>query len=76
MGAIAPNTALEVRYLGHSTPWPTDVTSDALQQLLIIERTPEPESSPLDGLTAEQKQQLEHFARYLKANISTNAPEK
>jgi hypothetical protein len=39
---------------------------DALKALMVIPRTPEPESSPLDGLTDEQRREVEEYAEMLK----------
>jgi hypothetical protein len=38
------------------------ISLEALKQLLIIERTPEPEPDLLDGLTAEERQEIQEMA--------------
>jgi hypothetical protein len=52
--------------------------SEALKQLMIIERTPEPELTPepeehplLDGLTAQERHEVEELAARLKVILPT-----
>ena len=42
--------------------------AEALKQLRIVERTPEPEDSPLSDLIPEERKQVEEFARKLRVS--------
>lgn len=69
---ISLNTGLKVHLKGSELESIANMIIESLKQLMIIERTPEPENSPtpspapdvnLDNLTAAQKERLKAFLR-------------